>query len=206
MPSERIWLHLLAIAIGLGLAGGALLGWATLALSNTDIGGPGWSLRGNGALIVEFAGGPALLAGAWVGLVRRRLGPALVAAVLTLLIELVVGFAPIVFLAGSGQAASAPLLLGLLPAVLACLAGLALAPPRTRGALLLSALVCLGVVALTLGLPFLLFILAPLLLPLVLVTPTFARDARREHAPGLAALPVALVAGTLGAQWLVSPG
>jgi hypothetical protein len=111
-----------------------------------------------------------------------------------------------VFLAGSGQAGSAPLLLGLLPAVLACLAGLALAPPRTRGALLLSALVCLGVVALTLGLPFLLFILAPLLLPLVLVTPTFARDARREHVPSLAALPVALVAGTVGAQWLVSPG
>jgi hypothetical protein len=62
------------------------------------------------------------------------------------------------------------------------------------------------VVALTLGLPFLLFILAPLLLPLVLVTPTFARDARRGHVPSLVALPVALVAGTLAAQRLVSPG
>jgi hypothetical protein len=206
MPAERIWLRLLTVATGLGLAGGALLAWATLALSNTDIGGPGWSLRGNGALIVEFAGGPALLAGGWVWLVRRRLGLALAAAVLTLLIEMVVGFAPIVFLAGPGPAASAPLLIGLLPAIVACLVGLALALPRTRGALLASALVCLGVVALTLGLPFLLFILAPLLLPLVLVMPTFVRYVRREHIPSLVALPVALVAGTIGAQRLVSPG
>jgi hypothetical protein len=201
-----MWLRLVGVAISVGLAGGALLAWATLALSNTDIGGPGWSLRGNGALIVEFAGGSALLAGGWVWLVRRRFGLGLAAAVLTLLIELVVGFAPIVFLTGPATAASVPLLIGVVPAVLACLVGLALAPPRTRRTLLASAVVCLGVVALTLGLPFLLFILAPLLLPLVLVMPTFVRYLRREHIPGVIALPVAVLAGTIGAQRLVSPG
>jgi hypothetical protein len=147
-----------------------------------------------------------VLAGGWVWLVRRRLGPALAAAVLTLLIEVAVGFAPILLLAGPGRAASAPLLVGLLPPLVAFLAGLALAPPRTRSALLASALVCLGVVALTLGLLFLLFILGPLLLPLVLVMPTFARYTRRDQISSLIALPLAVVAGTLGAQRLVSPG
>jgi hypothetical protein len=199
MPAglERTGLTLL-----LGLIAGALLGLATLGLSTTDIGGPGWSLRGNGALIVEFAGGPALLAGGWVLLARDRIGPALIAAALTLAIELGVGFAPI--LAGPASAAQAPLLVGVGPAVLALLVGLGLAPPRTPQAIVGSALVCLAVIAVSLGVPFLLFVIAPLLLPLVLVTPTLARYGRRTQAPSLVVLPVALVAGTLASQVLVS--
>jgi hypothetical protein len=197
---ERTGLTLLA-----GLVGGALLAWATLALSNTDIGGPGWSLRGNGALIVEFAGGPALVASGWVWLVRRRFGAALTAGVLTLLIELAVGFAPIVFLVGPSPPGAAPLLVGVLPALAALLAGSVLAHPRTRRALFASALICLGVVALSLGLPFLLFVLAPLLLPLVLVTPTFARYGQRRELAPLIALPLALLAGAIAAPTLIGP-
>jgi hypothetical protein len=240
MAADRAWLGLAAAAIGVGLVGGVIVGAATLALSNADIGGPGWSLRGNGALIVEFALGPAVLAGGWLWLVRGRLGPAVTAAVLTLLIELGVGFAPILLLARSGPAAGTPLpagsdpaagtslvagsgpaagtsllagsgppaatsvLVGLVPAVLACLVGLALAPPRTRGALLASLLVALVAVALSLGLPFLLFVLAPLLLPLVVVAPTVARYADKRALPALFALPVALVAGTFLPQLLLA--
>jgi hypothetical protein len=204
MPSERIWLRLLAVAIGVGLAGGALLGWATLVLSNTDIGGPGWSLRGNGALIVEFAGGPTLLAGVWLWLVRPRVGPALLAAFLTLLIELAAGFGPI--LAGPRPGPQLPLLVGVVPGALALLVGVALVWPPDRRAVVLGVAIFLLVTGLSLSMPFLLIILAPLLLPLVLVMPTFARYARREHVPSLVALPVALVAGSIGAQRLVSPG
>jgi hypothetical protein len=190
------------LTVLLGLIGGALLGLATLGLSTTDIGGAGWSLRGNGALIVPFAGGPTLLAAGWVALARERIAPALIAAALTLAIELGVGFAPI--LVGPAPALQARLLVGLWPAVVALLVGLGLAPPPSRQALVSSAGVCLAVVALSLGVPVLLFVIAPLLLPLVLVTPTFARYARRGQVPSLVALPVALVAGTLGSQLLVS--
>ena len=117
----------------LGLVGGALLGLATLVLSNTDLGGPGWSLRGNGALIVPFAGGPTLLTGGWVLLARGHPGVAVLAAALTLVIELGVGFAPI--LAGPRPAPQAQLLVGVWPALVALLVGMALAPPRTRHAL-----------------------------------------------------------------------
>jgi hypothetical protein len=197
---ERTW-PTLGLTVALGVVGGALLGWATLALSNTDIGGPGWSLRGNGALIVEFAGGPALLAGGWVLLTRGQARLAALAAALTLLIELGVGFGPV--LVGPRAGLQAQLLVGLGPAILALVVGLGLAPPRDRQALLTSAGVWLLVVGLSLGLPFLLFVIAPLLLPLVLVTPTFARYGRRTRVPSLVALPLALVAGTLGSQALL---
>ena len=200
MSVERTWLTL-GLTVGLGLVGGALLSWATLALSNTDIGGPGWSLRGNGALIVEFAGGPALLAGGWVLLTRGHARLAALAAALTLLIELGVGFGPV--LVGPRAGLPAQLLVGLWPAMVALLVGLGLAPPRSRQSLVTSVGVCVLVVGLSLGLPFLLFVVAPLLLPLVLVTPTFLRYARRTQLPSLVALPLALVAGTLGSQRLL---
>jgi hypothetical protein len=204
MFPERTWLRLLAVAVGVGLVGGALLGWATLVLSNTDIGGPGWSLRGNGALIVEFAAGPALLAGVWIWLVRRRIGPAVLAATLTLLIELGAGFGPI--LAGPSPGSRLPVLVGVVPAAVALGVGVALVWPPDRQAVVLAVAIFLLATALSLSAPFLVFILAPLLLPLVVVMPSFARYARRDHMPGLVALPMALVAGTIGAQRLVSPG
>ena len=90
--------------------------------------------------------------------------------------------------------------------VVALVVGVALAWPPDRHALVLALGIFVAAVALSLSVPFLLFILAPLLLPLVLVTPTFARYAHRQHLAPLLALPVALVAGTIGAQRLVSPG
>jgi len=52
-----------------GLACGAGTWVLADSLSRTDIGGPGWSLRGNGALVVPFSLGPALLDGGWAAYV-----------------------------------------------------------------------------------------------------------------------------------------
>lgn len=54
-------------AVAGGLAGAALW-WATDWLSQSDVGGPGWSLRGNGAIIVPVIGFPLLLAAGWAAL------------------------------------------------------------------------------------------------------------------------------------------
>lgn len=66
---------MVAVFIGLlGAAAGIGLAVVTDALSRTDIGGAGWTLRGNGALVVPFSLVPALLAGGWVALARWRVG------------------------------------------------------------------------------------------------------------------------------------
>ena len=69
---RRPWLPPAAVAAALtavagGLAGAALW-WATDRLSRSDVGGPGWSLRGNGALIVPVLEFPLLLAAGWAAL------------------------------------------------------------------------------------------------------------------------------------------
>jgi hypothetical protein len=92
------------------------------------------------------------------------------------------------------------------PAAVALVVGLGLVWPPDRQTVVVAVTIFLLATALSVSVPFLVFILAPLLLPLVLVMPTFARYARRDHLASLVALPVALVAGTLGAQRLVSPG
>jgi hypothetical protein len=86
----------LGLTAVLGLVAGGLLAVATFAVSHTDIGGPGWSLGGNGALIVPFAVGPALLAGGWVYVLEARPGRALAAGLITLAPGLLLAFAPIV--------------------------------------------------------------------------------------------------------------
>jgi hypothetical protein len=58
-----------AVAAGVGLVGGLLLGVLTYVLATAGPSGPGWSLRGNGALIVPFGLGPALLAAGWTAIV-----------------------------------------------------------------------------------------------------------------------------------------
>ena len=47
----------------LAATSGVALALLAELLSKSDIGGPGWSLRGNGALIVPFGVGPAVVAG-----------------------------------------------------------------------------------------------------------------------------------------------
>ncbi len=61
---------LTAIAV-LGLAIGVLLGLLTTLLATRGPAGDGWSLRGNGALIVPFGLGPALLGAGWAGIVAH---------------------------------------------------------------------------------------------------------------------------------------
>src|SRR5207245_977644 len=81
--------------------GGALV-WALMDLiSRTDISGDGWSLRGNGALIVPVVAGPALMAAGWAALgVWFRGEPggltgAFLAGALTILLSGAAGFAPV---------------------------------------------------------------------------------------------------------------
>src|SRR5437588_3016837 len=62
---------LIAIA---GIAAGIILWIVTMLLSRSDISGNGWSLAGNGALIVPFGLGPAFVAGGWAGIVLRMRG------------------------------------------------------------------------------------------------------------------------------------
>jgi hypothetical protein len=91
------------VALGAGVIAGMVLDVLTVLVARYGIEGNGWSLRGNGALVVPFGLGPALLTGAWTALVlhgRTRpdwlsrgvgvgvLGAALLAASAVLLILL----------------------------------------------------------------------------------------------------------------------
>src|SRR4051812_13589039 len=86
----------LGLVLAVGIACGAALQRLTVLLSSTDIGGPGWSLRGNGALIVLFGGMAMLLAGGWTFLARRTWPRAILAGGLALVLELAITFGPIV--------------------------------------------------------------------------------------------------------------
>jgi hypothetical protein len=211
----------------LGLLAGALIWLATDLVSKSDIGGPGWSLRGNGALIVPFAAGPALLAGGWTGLVlwRRRerrwvegaalagtlaaaagLGGALLPAVLLGLVQPTPegpelgGPASVLMLASS----VAPPLVALLTG--AWLADRYARPVRRR--LAPSAAVCIAVAIVSwLAGAFLM----PLLLPLAILIPLLASapPAPARHGPawlaaGLVVLPLSLAAGIFATASLAS--
>src|SRR5205807_3501055 len=58
----------------LGIVAGVLLWVLTIVLSRSQLSGNGWSLSGNGALIVPFGLGPALVAGGWAGTILRMRG------------------------------------------------------------------------------------------------------------------------------------
>lgn len=64
--------------VGLLAIIGALTGfglWAlTIAVSHGHLSGAGWSLSGNGALIVPFGLGPTVVAGGWAGIILRMRG------------------------------------------------------------------------------------------------------------------------------------
>ena len=70
MISLSRWRPLTVVALAAFAAGLALVLLMHL-LANSDVGGPGWSLRGNGALIVPFGLGPAAMCAGWVALVLR---------------------------------------------------------------------------------------------------------------------------------------
>jgi len=58
----------------IGLVAGPCLWVLTIAVSRGHFSGDGWSLSGNGALIVPFGTGPALVAGGWAGIILRMRG------------------------------------------------------------------------------------------------------------------------------------
>jgi hypothetical protein len=61
------------IAVGAALAGIVL--WVlTTVVSHSHLSGSGWSLSGNGILIIPFGLGPALVAGGWTAIILRMRG------------------------------------------------------------------------------------------------------------------------------------
>jgi len=61
-------------ALVIGALAGVLLDVATFLVARYGPAADGWSFRGNGALVVPFGVGPAILAGAWAALVLRYRG------------------------------------------------------------------------------------------------------------------------------------
>jgi hypothetical protein len=133
----------LGLVLAVGLIGGQAVQRATLALSNTEIGGPGWTLRGNGALVVVFGGVAMLLAAGWVVLAQRAWRSTVAAGVLTLVLEL--GFVLLPVLVGPDApwlATIAPLYL-IVPIVLPLLVALPFVARRWSGWLALLSLLWL---------------------------------------------------------------
>jgi hypothetical protein len=213
-PATRRPSAIFSLAVLFSALAGVVVWLIMDALSRSSIGGATWSLRGNGALIVPLGLGPAILGTAWVSLAlsfrgQRWPGPAALAGVLIFLLEMVIGFGPVVLGAEAGQLNR--LLVGIVVPVLAQGAGLALAfltgALSVRG-LMVSSVVCFLIIAATAFMAGLEFFLAPLVLPLVLTAPLVIL--RRGSAPwliaSLIAVPIVLVAGFyLAAATLSSP-
>jgi len=70
-PTE--WRFAVRIAL-IGVGSGIALWLLTTLLSRSTISGNGWSLAGNGALIVPFGLGPAIVAAGWAAIILRMRG------------------------------------------------------------------------------------------------------------------------------------
>ena len=57
-----------------GAVAGVLLWILTIVLSRSHLSGNGWALSGNGALIIPFGLGPAVVAGGWAAIILRMRG------------------------------------------------------------------------------------------------------------------------------------
>jgi hypothetical protein len=57
-----------------GALAGILLWILTIVLSRSNISGNGWALTANGALIIPFGLGPAVVAGGWAAIILRMRG------------------------------------------------------------------------------------------------------------------------------------
>jgi hypothetical protein len=202
----------LLLLFGLFLLGGVLVWWLTDLVSRSDISGDGWSLRGNGALIVPVVLGPAIMAAGWAGLavwLRGQKGgllAAVLAAGLAIVVAGLAGFAPILW-----PGIPIPLLMLLL----AFGAGLGLASQFGRPRLLtfIVSLVTLAV-AFILGelsggsVVLVAPLLAPLLVALPLLTAAPKADAPGRHAPravaalAYLAVPIGVVGGFMLATFL----
>src|SRR5690242_20736764 len=63
-----------ALASLVGLIAGALLWVLTSAISRSHLSGSGWSLSGNGVLVIPFGLGPTVVAGGWAAIILRMRG------------------------------------------------------------------------------------------------------------------------------------
>lgn len=146
-------LRLLLPALLGGLGVGIVIDLLTALVASSDIGGDGWTLRGNGALVVPFALGTAVLAGGWTALALHAGGdarwPLLGAA--AGLVAAVLGASQVLLLALlGGDRAGAPTLVAIGAAFLWTLAApgaavLRARDVRTRPAWHLAAAVLLAV-------------------------------------------------------------
>jgi hypothetical protein len=189
----------LGATAAIGLLAGVVVSLATYALSNSDIGGPGWSLHGNGALIVIFALGPALLGAGWVWLARRSVSSAVIAGAAVLAIELLFGFGPIML----GPTPTLSFALIVAAPLLAALAGYLLAgSERATGrvpgivTLLIAALLSLGVQGLA-------YVLVAVLVPVVLATPVLVPRWSGRLLTDCLVLLLAMLVGGFGSQSLL---
>ena len=63
-----------AVLALIGIIAGVGIWLLTTLLSRSTISGNGWSLAGNGALVVPFGLGPAVVAAGWTGIILRMRG------------------------------------------------------------------------------------------------------------------------------------
>jgi len=184
-----------------GALAGVLIAVLTEVVSRSQIGGEGWSLRGNGALVLPLAMTPAILAGGWAGLARwsardRRWGvTALAAGGAALIAAGLIAFGPVIVVAALGEdalsggsgALTALALTFLLPLGLAFADGLVLsfafAKLRRYGVLLSIALLVTSA-ALIMAVPGLFFVFGPLVLvPLLVSLPLVVSGAPARGTP-----------------------
>jgi hypothetical protein len=132
--------RLLLVAAACGVVAGVVIDLLTALVAGSDIGGDGWSLRGNGSLVVPFSLGTGVLAGGWTALALHagthpRWLPLGVGAGL---IAVVLGASQVLFLALLGAGAGVLVLLGMVAAVVwmvaAPLIAVVRAPGRREGA------------------------------------------------------------------------
>lgn len=209
----------------LGALAGIGLAVVTDALSRSAIGGANWSLSGNGALRVTFAGVPGVLVGGWIALARWRVqdhrwtAAGLAAGLVALGIGALTSFGPVIAVNTLGEevlrggstsgvvgagVGTALAITFVLPLVLAFIAGLGLAAGfgrLTRRAAATALLLLAAGVSVAVVLPGAFFVMGPLVvLPLMTALPLMvARGARGRTAlfsgAWLMAACVALVAG-----------
>jgi hypothetical protein len=186
--------------VPMSVLAGVALWFVTETLSKTDIGDPGWTLRGNGSIAVLFAGGSALLTFGWLALAfghrghRRSLNRALLGAAMVLVLELVFVFAPIALGPADAPRFSIVLIVACLAAALT--AGTLLA----RGGLVPGLAVAILALAASLAPLGLQFFLVPLFLPVVVAMPSLALSTNRWLLLNSVALFLALLLGLYGAQ------
>lgn len=190
--------------VPIGVVAGLALGFITDLASKTDIGGPNWSLRGNGAIAVLFGLGGALLAFGWLSLAygsrgeRGFLNRVLAGALAVLVLEVAFAFVPITL--GPDAALQFQIVLIVVPLAIALAVGLLLA----RGGLLAGGALAAAALAACLAPLGLQFFLIPLFLPIVVAMPSLARAANGWLVGNSVAVLIALLVGLYGAQALAN--